>query len=106
MILALNTYDPDLLARTYAVLFLDADVEAGWANLVALRNADYAKYLTPPSTAAGTKEWDWLIRTGQMANTVERLNEKWNRTIQDYIAAAIAARQAMIRIESKEQSDG
>lgn len=93
-ILADNTYHPDVLARIYRVLFIDAEAESGWSNLVALRNADYARYLTPPETAAGTAQWDWSIRTGQMADTIARLNEKWNQMIQAYISTAVEAQAA------------
>ena len=95
-ILAQNTYHKDVLARRYSVLFLDAYAEAGWSNLALCRNADYAHYLTPPTTAFGTAEWDWSIRTGQMADTIERLNKKWHRTIQDYISTAITAQAARL----------
>lgn len=93
-ILADNTYHPDVLARIYGVLFLDADAEKGWLNLVALRNHDYARYLTPPDNATGKAQWDLSIRSGQMADTIARLNEKWNRTIKAYIATAVTARSA------------
>lgn len=93
-ILAGNTYHPDVLARIYGVLFVEAEAESGWSNLVIIRNADYARYLTPPETAAGTAQWDWSIRTGQMAATIERLNEKWGQTIKAYISTAVEAQAA------------
>ena len=103
-ILADNTYHPDVLARTYSVLFLDGDADAGWSNLVACRNAEYARYLTPSTTATGTAQWDWSIRTGQMADTIERLNEKWHQTIQDYISTAITAQVArMLKTKSNNE---
>lgn len=86
-----NIYHPDILARIYRVLFLDAESEQGWSNLVAARNEDYARYLTPPQTAAGTISWVRSIENGQMADTLTRLNEKWGQVIEVYVSTAVAA---------------
>lgn len=84
-----DAYHPYVMSRVYRVLFLDAGAETGWANLVRLRNVDYARYLSPPDTAAGTYQRGWSIRTDQLADTVERLNEKWHRAFETFISTAI-----------------
>jgi len=103
-LLGQNTYHPDVMARTYRVLFFDAKTEDTWRNMVAVRNCEYADYLTPPETAAGTAQWDWSIRTGLMASTIDALNEKWHRTFEAFIATAIEAQKAKRTIESMEPS--
>ena len=89
-----NTYEPKVLARVYRILLLDAQAEQRWVTLVEDRNTEYAKYLTPPDTASGRMVWERAIHSGQIMDTVIRLNEKWHEIIESFVSEAVSSRQA------------
>ena len=81
--------DPLEMCVALGVVFKTSHGDRAWKALIEARNAEFSAYLSPPSTATSLLEFEHNVNTGQVADTANRLTEKWARVLADYAEIAV-----------------